>query len=116
MRAAGVLSAGDVGLAEHAAQQLAQLVRVLAAIDVLCEAPAGGVMLTPLGETLRSDRRVIGLRVRLYFSQTPQRIYGDLLACVRTGEPAPQRLFGKSVSRSGRASPRSLQPPTSCFA
>jgi SAM-dependent methyltransferase len=112
----GPRSIDDLAVATSThAPSLARLVRVLAAIDVLCETPAGGVMLTPLGETLRSDRGVIGLWVRLYFAQTAQRIYGDLLACVRTGEPAPQRLFGKTIFEVWQSEPALLAATNEIF-
>lgn len=97
------------------APSLSRLVRALASIDVVCDAPTGGVMLTPLGETLRSDRGIVGLWIGSFFSETVQRVHGDMLASMRTGEPAPQRLFGKSLFEVWQSDPELLAATNEIF-
>jgi len=87
------------------APSLARLVRALAAIDVVREAPEGGVELTPLGATLRTS---IGGWLRESFGERNRRAVGDMLESVRTGEPAIDRLYGMSMFESWGSDPEAL--------
>jgi hypothetical protein len=80
-------------------------VRALAAIDVVREAPEGGVQLTPLGATLSTS---IGGLMREAFGERIRRVRGDLLESVRTGEPAVDRLYGMSTFEAWGSDPEVL--------
>jgi O-methyltransferase domain len=96
----------DLALATNThAPSLARLVRALAAIDVVREAPEGGVELTPLGATLGTS---IGGLMREAFGERIRRVRGDLLESVRTGEPAVDRLYGMSTFEAWGSDPEVL--------
>jgi hypothetical protein len=80
------------------APSLARLLRGLAAIDVVRQAADGRLELTPTGEVLRRDGpELIRAMFRSLCDDATWRSLGDLLASVRTGEPAVDRIYGKPV-------------------
>jgi hypothetical protein len=100
-----------VATATHA-PSLARLMRALVSIDVLRETPDGAVELMPLGATLRT---FIGDWFREAFSEQSRRARGDLLESVRTGKPAIDRLYGKSVFESWQSDPKKLAQTNEAF-
>jgi len=78
---------------------LHRLLRVLVAFAVLDEVEPGLFTLTPLGNWLRFDIEG-SLRpvARFYGGEYLWRSWGDLLHCVRTGEPAGPHALGASFN------------------
>lgn len=77
------------------ALSLYRLLRALASLGVFGEQPDHAFRLTPLADLLRSDRPD-SLRPMALFVLDPYwwRSTGELLSCVRAGQPAPPHLYG----------------------
>jgi hypothetical protein len=76
---------------------LYRVLRALASIGVFAETPDGRFQMTPHAETLRSDVPGSKRALAIMFGEEHFRAWGDMLECVRTGQPAFQRLYGKPV-------------------
>ena len=78
----------------HAAS-LVRVLRVLASLDVLSEAPEGVFALTAMGETLRSDS-ANSVRDRAIFLGLPQmwQVWGQMMHSLRTGASAAEHVLG----------------------
>jgi SAM-dependent methyltransferase len=103
-RVADLLAAGPKTCAELAQATnthpgaLYRVMRALGDIGVFAEHADGRFALTPLSEHLRSDVPVSLRAIATYccdpWSWAP---WGELAECVRTGQPAFDRLFGQGV-------------------
>ena len=75
------------------APSLARVLRLLASTSVFAEMPDGKFALTPLGELLRTYAPgSVRALVLIFCGVGVQAAWGDLEACVRTGEPAFRRI------------------------
>lgn len=75
---------------------LHRLLRILASIGVFTETAPGTFATTPLGETLASDHPGSVRDMAIMKMETHYAPFGELLHTVRTGEPGPDYLWGKS--------------------
>jgi hypothetical protein len=73
------------------APSLNRVLRLLASVGVLTEEDDGHFALTPIGACLRSGVPGSMRAATLLFGGRTQQIWGDLLQCVETGEPAFRR-------------------------
>lgn len=79
------------------ARSLYRLLRALASVGVFSEDGAGQFHLTPLAETLRSDEPSSQWAMAVMMGEEHYQAWGDLLASVRTGETAFDRIYGKPI-------------------
>lgn len=77
------------------ASSLARLLRALVALNLCARDAQGRVTLTPIGELLRSDVAA-SQRASAQMISAPwvMRVWEELAACVRTGEPVFERVHG----------------------
>jgi hypothetical protein len=75
---------------------LHRLLRSLASVGVFTETEPGTFATTPLGETLASNHPGSVRDVAIMWMETQYAPFGELLHTVRTGEPGPDHLWGKS--------------------
>jgi hypothetical protein len=75
---------------------LRRLLRSLASVGVFTEAEPGTFSTTRLGETLASNHPGSVRDVAIMWMETHYAPFGELLNTVRTGQPGPDRLWGKS--------------------
>jgi hypothetical protein len=79
------------------APSLYRMLRGLASVGVFAEDAQGRFGLTPLAEVLRSDVPGSMRAAAVMMGDEHYRAWGDFLACVRTGQTAFDRVFGKPV-------------------
>ena len=79
------------------ARSLYRLLRALASVGVFSEGGDGRFGLTPLAETLRSDRPESRWAMAVMMGEEHYRAWGDLLESVRTGETAFDRIYGQPI-------------------
>ena len=92
------------------ATALYRLLRCTAAVGVFRERADGAFELTPMAEALRSD--IPGSQrdlVLLNGDEMSWRPYGDIVHSIRTGEPAFERVFGRSYFEHLAAHPVSAE-------
>jgi SAM-dependent methyltransferase len=93
------LSSADLAQATSThAPSLRRLMRTLTALGVFSEPQPDTFALTPTGELLLNERPG-SLRALVLFMTGPSRwqCWGDLLGSVHSGEPASERVLGKSI-------------------
>src|SRR5262249_41720611 len=78
-------------------RSLYRLLRALASIGVFSEGPDGRFALTPLGETLRTGVPGSQHAMAVLMGEEHYQCWGDLLASVRTGGTAFERVYGKKL-------------------
>lgn len=76
------------------APSLRRVLRLLGSAGILVEEGDGRFALSPVGAFLRSGPGSFRAAVRLFAGPAVWASWGDLLATVRTGEPALPRVFG----------------------
>jgi hypothetical protein len=106
--AAGPRSVAELAkLTDSNADALGRVLRVAASFGVFAEEPDGRYALTPLAEAMRSDVPQ-SQRDLLLFNGDEMlwRSYGELMHTVRTGEPAFNKVFGRSFFEHLKAEPR----------
>jgi vacuolar-type H+-ATPase catalytic subunit A/Vma1 len=74
---------------------LRRLLRTLASVGVFTEPEPGVFALTPLGQTLTSSQPGSMRDVAIMFMETHYAPFADLLATIRTGQPAAERFYGQ---------------------
>ena len=79
------------------ARSLYRLLRALASVGVFSEGDDGRFRPTPLGDCLRSDMPGSQWAMAVMMGEEHYRCWGDLLASVRTGETAFDRIYGKPI-------------------
>lgn len=79
------------------ARSLYRLLRALASVGVFSETSAGQFTLTPLAETLRSDKPGSQWAMAVMMGEEHYHAWGDLLGSVRTGETAFDRIYGQPI-------------------
>jgi O-methyltransferase domain/Dimerisation domain len=77
------------------APSLRRLLRTLASVGVFTEPEPGVFALNPLGQLLASSQPGSMRDVTLMFMETHYAPFGDLLATIRTGQPAAERFYGQ---------------------
>jgi hypothetical protein len=75
---------------------LGRLLRALAGIGAFAEPEPGRFALTPLGEALRDDRPDSARPAAIIYGEEYRRALDGLLDSVRSGEPAFERVTGRS--------------------
>ena len=89
-----------VGIDELAARAgadaptLYRVLRLLASHGIFAEAAPRAFVRTRLSDGLRSDARLSARHTAMFWASEPYRVAGELLAVVRTGEPAAERVLG----------------------
>lgn len=79
------------------ADALFRVLRLAAMVGVVSETEPRTFVLTPVGDTLRSDAPGSMLGMALWLtSSTNYKCWGDLMNCVETGEPAARKVLGMS--------------------
>ena len=79
------------------ARSLYRLLRALASVGVFSEGDDGRFRPTPLGDCLRSDMPGSQWAMAVMMGEEHYRCWGDLLASVRTGETAFDRVYGEPI-------------------
>jgi hypothetical protein len=80
------------------APSLYRLLRAIASLGLLTEVGERQFALTPLGDHLRTGSPSSLRDLAIFWSEDWHwRLWGELLTTVRTGEPAPQRLWGMEL-------------------
>ncbi|WP_406701228.1 methyltransferase [Singulisphaera sp. Ch08] len=79
------------------ARSLYRLLRALASVGVFSEDSAGKFQLTPLAETLRSDEPNSQWAMAVMMGEEHYQSWGELLASIRTGETAFDRIYGQPI-------------------
>jgi O-methyltransferase domain/Dimerisation domain len=96
--AAGPRSAGELANKVGAAPRpLYRLLRALAGAGVFVEQADGRFRLNPTAELLREDGADSMWATAIMLGEEQDRCWGELLETLRTGEPAFERLFGRSI-------------------
>jgi hypothetical protein len=86
--------AATVGVASG---PLYRLLRALAGVGVFAQQPGGRFRLNPLAESLREGEPGSLRALAVMIGEEQDRCWDDLFETVRTGEPAFDRLYGRSL-------------------
>src|SRR5581483_3632295 len=78
------------------APSLQRVLRALASLGVFTEVEEGRFGLTPLAACLQADGPDSFRALPIYLGEELYRTFGDLLDCVKTGEPVFDRIYGLS--------------------
>jgi hypothetical protein len=84
-----------------------RLLRALAGFGIFVEDEAGRFSLTPMGELLGSDRPDSVRSLAVMMGEELYQAWGSLLYSVRTGQPAFEQVFGKTLFDYLKSTPES---------
>ncbi len=94
----GPRSAGQLAAATDTNERcLYRLLRALASVGIFAEQDDGAFALTPMAKYLRSDVPGSQWAMAVMMGEEHYRAWGELLHCVRTGEIAFDKVFGKPI-------------------